>query len=214
MCMENILIKLSSRGARALENTELLALLVGDEVLAGALLAACRGSLAELTTAELSRLRMLEGLGLRRAQLLAACAELGRRVAAETALQAKTISKSADIADLFRPDLQGLHHEECWALYLSASNRIQDKQQVSSGGVQGTVVDHRLIIKQALQLLTPRLVLVHNHPSGAAEASPQDRALTERIIAAASLFDIYLLDHVVIARSGYFSFRDAGLLGD
>lgn len=212
--MENIKVKLYSRGAQALEKAELLALLVGDEALAAALLAACEGSLAKLTTTELSRLRMLEGLGLRRAVWLAACAELGRRVAAEKALKARKITTSADIAELFRPQLQGLRHEECWAIYLSSSNEIEGRLQVSSGGVQATVVDHRLIVKQALQLLTPRLALVHNHPSGAAEASPQDRVLTERIAAAAALFDIYLLDHVIIARSGHFSFRDTGLLGD
>ncbi len=113
---------------------------------------------------------------------------------------------------LFRPLLVGLQHEECWVVHLTASNRIIERQQVSRGGVQGTVVDFRLIVKRAIELLATRLVLVHNHPSGTAEPSAQDKQLTERIAAAASLFDIQLLDHLIIARGGNFSFRREGLI--
>ena len=87
-----------------------------------------------------------------------------------------------------------------------------ERQRISQGGVQGTVVDHRLIVKRALELLSTRLILVHNHPSGAAEPSGQDRSLTTRIREAAALFDITLLDHLVISREGSFSFKQAGLL--
>ena len=78
--------------------------------------------------------------------------------------------------------------------------------------MQGTVVDHRLIIKRALELLATQLILIHNHPSGAAEASPQDKVLTERSAQAAALFDIRLLDHIIIAREGDFSFLREGLI--
>ena len=97
-------------------------------------------------------------------------------------------------------------------LYLTSSNRIVERQRVSQGGVQGTVVDHRLIIKRALELLATQLIMVHNHPSGAAEPSPQDKVLTERIARAAALFDIRLLDHLIISREGDFSFLREGLL--
>ena len=85
--------------------------------------------------------------------------------------------------------------------------------RISQGGVQATVVDCRLIIKRALELLAVQIVLVHNHPSGSAEPSEQDRVLTERVVEAAKLFDIRLLDHVVIARGSHFSFRGHALLG-
>ena len=97
-------------------------------------------------------------------------------------------------------------------LYLSSSNRIIERQRVSQGGVQGTVVDHRLIVKRALELLATQLILIHNHPSGVAEASAPDRQLTARIAEAAALFDIRLLDHIIIGRSNDFSFRLARLL--
>lgn len=210
--MQQLLDKLVIRGAAALTDCELLALLMGDAGTAERALQECGDSLATLADAEFARLRMIGGMGQRRAQMLLAASELGRRMAAARAQTADTISTSDDVVRLFRPQLEGLNHEECWALHLTSSNRIVERQRVSSGGVQGTVVDHRLIIKRALELLTTQLILVHNHPSGTAGASPQDRALTERIAEAARLFDIRLLDHIVIARSGDFSFLRAGLL--
>ena len=119
---------------------------------------------------------------------------------------------SDDVVALFRPQLETLAYEECWAVYLTSSNRIIERQRISQGGVQGTVVDHRLVVKRALELLATQLVLIHNHPSGAAAPSPQDKVLTERVAQAAALFDIRLLDHIIIAREGDFSFLRAGLV--
>lgn len=180
--MTTISDKMAARGVGALTDRELLTLLTEDGQRADALLAACGDSLARIAGEGEARLRMIGGLGLRRARL-------------------------------FRPQLEQLPHEECWAVYLTASNRIIERQRVSQGGVTGTVVDHRIVVKRALELLATQLILIHNHPSGTAEASPQDRALTERIARAAALFDIRLLDHIVIARGGDFSFLRAGLLG-
>ena len=212
--MENIRSKMTSRGVESLDDRELLSLLIEDEQLAEVLLATYGGSLARMTREPEARLRMVGGMGLRRARNLMLAAELGRRVAAEGAGESDSIATSDDVVRLFRPQLERLTHEECWVVYLTSSNRIIERQRVSQGGVTGTVVDHRLIAKRALELLATRLILVHNHPSGSPEASAQDRALTERIAKAAALFDIRLLDHVIIARGGGdFSFREAGLIG-
>lgn len=126
--------------------------------------------------------------------------------------EADVIATSDDVVALFRPQLETLAYEECWAVYLTSSNRIIERQRISQGGVQGTVVDHRLVVKRALELLATQLVLIHNHPSGAAAPSPQDKVLTERVAQAAALFDIRLLDHIIIAREGDFSFLRAGLV--
>ena len=201
-----------ARGAGALSDCELLTLLVGDDRTAEALLSASGGSLVRLVAEDMARLRMVGGLGLRRAQLLSAAVELGRRVAASRAQEADSIATSDDVVRLFRPQLERLPHEECWAVYLTTSNRILERQRVSQGGVQSTVVDHRLVVKRALELLSTQLILIHNHPSGTAEPSTQDKVLTERIARAAALFDIRLLDHIIISCEGDFSFRRAGLL--
>lgn len=210
--MKQIADKMAVRGIAALDDRELLALLLEDEQAADALWQASGESLERLARTELPRLRMLGGLGLRRARLLMAAAEYGRRVAEAQSAAAEVIATSDDVVRLFRPRLERLDHEECWVVYLTSSNRIIERQRVSQGGVQGTVVDHRLIVKRALELLATQLILVHNHPSGAAEASPQDRVLTERIARAAALFDIRLLDHLIVAREGDFSFLREGLL--
>lgn len=211
--MQNIRNKMASRGVEALDDRELLSLLVEDEMLAGVLWEACGGSLSRLAAESEARLRMIGGLGLKRARMLLTAAEFGRRVAVSGAAESDFVASSDDVVRLFRPRLERLTHEECWAVYLTSSNRIIERQRVSQGGVTGTVVDHRLIVKRALELLATQLILIHNHPSGTPEASAQDKLLTERIAKAAALFDIRLLDHLILARDGDFSFRREGLIG-
>lgn len=210
--MQPLYDKALSRGIASLSDEELLTLLVEEPGVAASVLRSCGGSLASVAAEEPARLRMVGGLGRNRALRLLAAAEFGRRVAESRAGEADVIATSDDVVHLFRPKLQRLDHEECWVLYLTSSNRIVERQRVSQGGVQGTVVDHRLIIKRALELLATQLIMVHNHPSGAAVPSPQDKVLTERIARAAALFDIRLLDHLIISREGDFSFLREGLL--
>ena len=176
--LKNISDKLAARGVVSLGDDELLALLTEDEELAQQLLAAYGGALARIGTEEPARLRMVGGLGLRRAMRILAAAEFGRRVAAARAAAAEVIGTSDDVVRLFRPQLLPLAHEECWAIYLTSSNRVLERQRVSQGGVQGTVVDHRLIVKRALELLATQLILIHNHPSGAAD--PGSRPSVDR----------------------------------
>lgn len=210
--MTTIAQKMAARGVESLSDRELLTLLTDEEGYADALLEACGGSLARIAAEDEARLRMIGGLGLRRARLLRAAAEFGRRTAAEQAADMERIASSDDVVRLFRPQLENLPYEECWAVYLTSSNRIIERQRVSQGGVSGTVVDHRLIVKRALELLATQIILIHNHPSGAAEASPQDRLLTEKVARAVALFDIRLLDHLILSREGEFSFRREGLI--
>jgi DNA repair protein RadC len=110
------------------------------------------------------------------------------------------------------PQLGALQHEECWALYLASSGRVLDRMRISQGGVQATVVDCRLIIKRAIELLATQMILAHNHPSDNAQPSQADITLTNRVKSAAELFDITLLDHIIITRSQSYSFKKFGLL--
>ncbi len=211
--MDSLNDKIALHGAESLTDKELLTVLTGDETIAEQLLTEVGGSVERLGRLNLSRLRMIGGLGLRRAQLLMAAAEYGRRTASKPAVDADAvIRQSDDIVRLFRPQLEGLVHEECWAIYLTASNRIIERQRISQGGVQATVVDPRIVVKRALELLASQLILIHNHPSGAAEPSPEDKIMTRRIAQASALFEIHLLDHIILSHEGEFSFRGAGLL--
>ena len=179
--MKNILDKMASRGVEALSDRELLALLTDDEQLAEVVLSAYDGSLARIGDQPEARLRMVGGLGLKRARMLLAAAEFGRRAVAAGVSGADFINTGDDVVRLFRPQLERLSYEECWAVFLTSSNRVIERYRISQGGVTGTVVDHRLIVKRALELLATQLILVHNHPSGTPEASAQDKALTERV---------------------------------
>lgn len=203
--------KMKVRGVGPLTDCELLSLLIGDEATAYKLFEHY-GSLSAIADAEVSSLRMVGGLGLQKAHLLKMTAEVGRRMALSGERASVIISSSDDVVQLMRPHLESLAHEECWALYLNNSNRVIERQRISQGGIQATVVDHRLVVKRALELLSTRLILVHNHPSGAALPSGQDEQLTRRLKEAAALFDIQLLDHLIIAREGSYSFKQHCLL--
>lgn len=216
--MKNLHDKLLSRGVASLSDVELLAMLVessGDardpQQIAAGLLREC-GSLQGVTRSELGRLRMVEGIGMRRAERLVVAAEIGRRVAMTSNTEVVSISTDADVVRLMRSQLESISHEECWVLYLTSSNRLIERQRVSQGGVQATVVDHRLIVKRALELLSTQIIMVHNHPSGAASPSEADKVLTKRVAEAAALFDIKLLDHIIISKEGSFSFRRESLI--
>ncbi len=211
--MDSLNDKIALHGAESLTDKELLTVLTGDETIAEQLLTEVGESIERLSRLNLSRLRMIGGLGLRRAQLLMAATEYGRRTASKPAVDADVvIRQSDDIVRLFRPQLEGLVHEECWAVYLTASNRIIERQRISQGGVQATIVDPRIVVKRALELLASQLILIHNHPSGAAEPSPEDKIMTQQIARASALFEIHLLDHIILSHAGEFSFRGAGLL--
>ena len=210
--MNPLLDKVHARGVGALTDEELLTVLVGDAQIAETLLQAVDHNLSTLLHYDLARLRMIGGLGIRRALHLVCAAETGKRIAEAEADTPIIIRHSDDVVRLFRPQLAQLSHEECWAVFLTSSNRIIERMRISKGGVQATVVDHRLIIKRALELLATQIILIHNHPSGAATSSQQDCWLTERVNQAAALFDIKLLDHIIISKEGDYSFRREGLL--
>ena len=203
--MQSIHDKLMLHGVGSLSDVELLALIVDNRKQAESIFEEY-GSLAALSRAELSRLRMCEGLGLRRAESIVAAAELAHRIASVEGAVADIIHSDSDAERLLRPILGGLKHEECWVLFLSSSNRVVERMCVSKGGVQATIVDHRLIVKRALELLATQLIIAHNHPSGSAMPSQADVELTKRIKEAAALFDIRLLDHLIISGSESYSF--------
>ena len=209
--MQDIHEKISLRGIDALSDEELLSVLLGDKVLAEELLQEC-GSLAGIAAMPSSRLRMVGGLGNKRTEQIQSAIEIGRRVASANRAIEDTISSSEDVVSAMRPLLRELKHEECWAIYLTNSNRIIERCRISQGGVQATVVDQRLIVKRALELLSTRIILVHNHPSGSATPSGADFEITKRIKEATSLFDIQLLDHIIISANESYSFKSNGKL--
>ncbi|MGA8854630.1 MAG: JAB domain-containing protein [Christiangramia sp.] len=104
--------------------------------------------------------------------------------------------------------------QECFKIMLlNNANKVKGIYEVSTGGITGTLVDLRLVFAVILKSLTTAVILAHNHPSGTLRPSEADKRLTEKIINAAMLFDIKVLDHLIITPDGnYFSFADEGLI--
>ena len=209
--MQDIHNKIALRGIESLSDIELLSILLEDKALAEDLIKEC-GSLASLANIASSRLRMMGGLGAKRTERIQTAIEIGHRISSANRAIEESISSSEDIVRTMRPLLKELKHEECWAIYLTNSNRIIEKSRISQGGIQATVVDHRLIVKRALELLSTRIIIVHNHPSGSATPSGADFDITKRIKEASSLFDIQLLDHIIISATESYSFKSEGKL--
>lgn len=97
-------------------------------------------------------------------------------------------------------------------MLLDRSNKILDTFMVSQGGITGTVIDVRLILKMALDKLASSLILCHNHPSGTMQASEPDIQITSKISSAAKIMDISVLDHIIIGNNRYLSLADEGML--
>lgn len=208
--------KLIVSGAGALTDTELLAAVIREGTerlsstqLAEAILGEFGGSISQLAQAPISHIRQAGGCGTLRAVAIAAAAEFARRITGEKADTVNTIVTKNDVVRLFAP-LADLPHEEFWAVYVTSGGRIIDKTKLSQGGVSGTVVDHKLIVKRAIELLASSLIIVHNHPSGVARPSRNDIALTEIVTTAAALFDIKVVDHIIISSTGAYSFMENG----
>ncbi len=211
--------KLVSRGVKALTDTELLSVILGEgsagysaAETAERILDVYEGSFAAMAKADMTRLRMTEGIGVKRAAVLTAVFELADRLHRQEAAAPASIRTKDDVTALFAPLLARLPHEEMWALYLSSANGVIEKTRVSQGGVTALVVDYKLVVKRAVEVLASSLIIVHNHPSGVAAPSPEDIAITQRIAQAAALFDIRLVDHIIIADGASYSFRQYGMI--
>lgn len=211
--------KMLAKGKEGLSDAELIAILIGsgsrDEcavTLSKRILADSNQDLHALAKLSIQELIKFKGIGEAKAISIVAALELGRRKRAEDVLDTKKINSSQSVFDIMQPILGALPHEEFWILYVNNSNKILQKFQLSKGGITGTLVDIRLVFKNALQLGAVAIILVHNHPSGTLVPSQADKTITQKIKTAGESLDIKVLDHVIITEKAYFSFADAGML--
>ncbi|RAR47038.1 RadC family protein [Flavobacterium lacus] len=207
--------KLMLKGKTALSDAELLAILIGSGsrnesavALSKRILSHAQNNLNALGKLSLKQLTEFKGIGEAKAISIIAATELGRRRRAEEVPELVKITSSRVIYDVMQPIIGELPYEEFWVLYLNNANKIIHKAQLSKGGITGTVVDVRLILKTALEHNALAFVLVHNHPSGKLFASDSDLEITKKIQLAAKQLDMHVVDHVIIAENGYYSFAD------
>ena len=211
--------KLLYKGRAALSDAELVAILIGSGnreesavALCKRILASVDNNLNELGKLSIKQLMAFKGIGEAKAITIAAALELGRRRRGEEALQRKKITSSSDVFELMQPVIGELQHEEFWIIYLNNSNKIIKKNQLSKGGITGTLVDVRLVLKNALEVGATGLILSHNHPSGALNPSEADKHITQKLKHAAQSLDIKVLDHLIVTEKAYFSFADEGII--
>ena len=111
-----------------------------------------------------------------------------------------------------QPIIGELPHEEFWIIYMNNSNKVIQKNQLSKGGITGTLVDVRLALKTAIEVGAVGLILAHNHPSGTLKPSQADKQITQKLKIAGESLDIKVLDHLIITEKAYFSFADENLI--
>ncbi|MES2589029.1 MAG: DNA repair protein RadC [Bacteroidota bacterium] len=211
--------KLMLKGKKQLSDSELIAILLNSGSreqsavdLAKDLLASSNNDLVEFSKKNLEDLCKFKGVGEAKAITLLAALELGRRRKDAIAPQQLKIITSNQAFQYLKPFLQDLLVEEFYVLFLNRANVIIKHLQLSSGGMTGTVVDNRIIFKEAISCLASSMILAHNHPSGQLKPSEQDIRLTKKIVEFGKLVEIDVLDHLIVNDYSYFSFADSGIL--
>lgn len=201
-------------GLQSLSTAELLAILLGSGTsgmsavaLAQHILKDVDQSLVALSQRSIKNLvANYKGVGEAKAITILAAMEIGRRYRDESPKQAPQITSPEDAYGLMQYTLADLDHEEFWIAYLNAARRVTKKERISQGGLTSTVVDAKIVVRHALDEQATALILYHNHPSGNMRPSKQDDKLTQTLRAAAKLFDIQVLDHIIVTRGGYYSY--------
>ncbi|MEH0155052.1 DNA repair protein RadC [Limibacter armeniacum] len=211
--------KMMLKGRHVLSDAELIAILIGSGTrnesaieVGRKLLIKADNDLYKLSRMGIKEMKSVDGIGEAKAITIISALELGRRRKEREKPNRDKIGQSKDVFDLMSPVLSDLSHEEFWVLLLDRANHVLRKEQISSGGVAGTVADPKLIFKKALDCLASGVILVHNHPSGNTTPSQADMEITRKVCEGGKLLDIAVLDHIIFADDLYYSFADEGMM--
>jgi DNA repair protein RadC len=211
--------KLLLKGKNALSDAELIAILIGSGnktetavELSKKILASVNNDLNQLAKLNLVDLMKFNGIGEAKAISIAAALELGRRRKESTEEKKIKIGSSKNAYEAINDVLSDLPHEEFWVLYLNRKNEIIKRENISKGGVTGTVADGKIIFKNAVNLLASSVILCHNHPSGNLSPSQADIQLTKKMKEIGVIMDTPVIDHIIVGNNNYFSFADENLL--
>lgn len=212
--------RLASLGPAALSDAELVALLLrtgsgaqSAVELGAATLEAVHG-LRGLASAAVGELEALPGFGLAKAATLVAAIELGRRGAARRLARGEVLRSPGDVHRHFASRLRDEACERFLVLLLDGRHRVLGEVTVSQGTLTASLVHPREVFGPAIRRSAAAIVLVHNHPSGDPTPSAEDRSVTLRLRQAGELLGIRVVDHVIIAERGYYSFDEAGDLAE
>ena len=210
--------KLIAKGPEALSDAELLAILFRSGMRGRSALdlardaLACCGSLAGLFAADRKVFEAIPGLGATKYAQVQVVLEMSRRALREALDRGAALSSPQTVRDYLRLKLQGRPHEVFVAVFLDAQNRVLAVEELFRGTLTQTSVFPREIVKRALHFNAAAIIFAHNHPSGVAEPSRADEALTQTLKHTLALVDVKVLDHFVVGGDAAMSFAERGLI--
>ncbi len=210
--------KLLKKGEHNLSNSELLAILLRTGIKGESALDLARKILDKFKTfrnmssADLSHWKEFKGLGDAKIAQIKASIEIGRRFGEETKETRVKLKSSQDAVDILMPRMRDLPKEVFKVLLLNAQNRIIDIVEITEGTVNRVSPILREIFQKALQNFATSIICLHNHPSGNAQPSADDKTFTRELVKAGNALQIAVLDHIIIGDDTYFSFTDKGLI--
>ena len=209
--------KLRDKGADALSNAELLAILVGSGTpgvsaveLMQQILSNCNNNLNTLGKMSIHELMQYKGVGEAKAITILAACELGKRRQMESPEERPQLSNATRVYNHMHPVMQDLDVEEFWVLFLNQDFRLIKKNRISHGGFSEVSVDIRIIMREAVLCNATIVVACHNHPSGNIKPSKQDNALTQSLMNACEVMRLHFMDHIIVADGQYFSYHESG----
>jgi len=207
------LYRLSQVGVQALSNLELLALALGgrDSLDLAETLLLRLGSIHQLARSNEAELQQIAGIGQAQSARLMVVVELGRRLQLPLPEDRPCISSPSEAAALLMPQMRDLVQEELWVVLLDTRNRVVKMQAIYKGSLNTSIVRVGEIFKPAIAHSAAAIILAHNHPSGDPSPSPEDIRVTREIVQAGKLFDIPLLDHLIIGQNAYNSLKERAL---
>ena len=205
-------------GPEALSAQELLALIIGRGIpkksvmnIAQELLARF-GNIKAISQASIAGLSEIKGVGLAKAAQLKACFELGKRQDLEPELKNYDIKNPQSVVKAIRASIKDKAKEHFKLILLDTRNKIIGISTISIGTLNASLVHPREIFKEAIIHNSASVVLAHNHPSGDPEPSDEDLTITKRLVKSGKILGIEVIDHIIIGKTGFSSFKERGLI--
>jgi DNA repair protein RadC len=217
--MERPREKMWKQGAAALSNGELLAILISSGTraesavgLAARILSLRDDGLRFLSTATPEELAAIPGIGRAKSCQIGAAVELGKRLSVHTLGTKIRVGAPEDIAVLFMEEMRHETKESFRILLLNSRNEVMGREVISIGNICGSIVDPRDVFRPAVKRGAASVALVHNHPSGNPRPSEADITVTKKLVEAADILDIKVIDHLIIGDGSFVSFKLENLI--
>ena len=226
VCQERPQERLERQGAKALSDTELLAMIIRSGGKSHDVMGICRSlihegrSLSGLMRWSLSDFQKIPGIGKVKALQLMTVMEISSRILIQKADESPVIDSADKVYEHMQPRCSSLDVEKFWVLCLNRKHHLLKLIEVTSGTASASLVHPREVFREAIRLGSSSVIVSHNHPSGDPYPSSADIKVTRQLVEASRILDIHLLDHIIIGKptqsnsSGFYSFNEAGLIQD